>query len=133
MASFRLSAAEAGKARANTSKDARNFVMFGPLWEEGSGGPRTITGSRDFSTLTRSPAWRGSTVGRCHRDGFLHLETRLPRVNSQGGPMSRRLSRRSILSAAGALALPVRAATKVPAAFDHMLLGCGDLEKGIAF
>ena len=47
--------------------------------------------------------------------------------------MSRRLSRRSFLSAAGALALPVRAATKVPAAFDHMLLGCGDLEKGIAF
>src|SRR5258708_37179308 len=47
--------------------------------------------------------------------------------------MSRRLARRSILSGAGALALPVRAATKVPAAFDHMLLGCGDLEKGIAF
>ena len=47
--------------------------------------------------------------------------------------MSRRLSRRSFLSAAGALALPVRAASNVPAAFDHMLLGCGDLEKGIAF
>jgi hypothetical protein len=47
--------------------------------------------------------------------------------------MSRRVSRRSILSAAGALALPARAASKVPAAFDHMLLGCGDLDEGIAF
>jgi glyoxalase-like protein len=49
------------------------------------------------------------------------------------GSMTRRLSRRSFLIASGALALPLRAAPAVPGAFDHMLLGCGDLDKGIEF
>lgn len=47
--------------------------------------------------------------------------------------MTHRLSRRSFLIASGALALPARAAPAVPGAFDHMLLGCGDLDKGIDF
>ena len=47
--------------------------------------------------------------------------------------MPPRLSRRKALFAAGALALKARAATPVPASFDHMLLGCADLEKGIDF
>lgn len=47
--------------------------------------------------------------------------------------MTHHLSRRSFLIASGALALPLRAAPAVPGAFDHMLLGCGDLDKGIEF
>ena len=45
------------------------------------------------------------------------------------------LSRQSVLALAGALALRARGATPpaVPEMFDHMLLGCGDLDKGIAF
>jgi len=45
------------------------------------------------------------------------------------------LSRRSVLALAGALALRARGATPpaVPEMFDHMLLGCGDLDKGIDF
>ena len=46
-------------------------------------------------------------------------------------PVPPRLSRRSILSAAGALAIPAKAVLPVPAAFDHMLLGCSDLDRGI--
>jgi hypothetical protein len=44
-----------------------------------------------------------------------------------------RISRRSILALAGALALRARGAgaPSVPEAFDHMLLGCSDLDKGI--
>src|SRR4051812_1947274 len=46
--------------------------------------------------------------------------------------MGQRFSRRSILAGAAALALPLRAAgrPKTPPLFDHMLLGCGDLDKG---
>ena len=46
-----------------------------------------------------------------------------------------RLSRRSILALGGAFALRARAAgaPSVPTLFDHMLLGCDDLDKGIAF
>ena len=46
-----------------------------------------------------------------------------------------RISRRSILALAGALALRARGASapSVPESFDHMLLGCGDLDKGIEF
>ena len=46
-----------------------------------------------------------------------------------------RVSRRSILAAAGVLALRARAdsAPDVPSSLDHMLLGCGDLDKGIDF
>ena len=47
--------------------------------------------------------------------------------------MSNRLGRRSILLAAGALSFPARAEPAVPASFDHMLLGCADLDKGIEF
>jgi glyoxalase-like protein len=47
--------------------------------------------------------------------------------------MATRLSRRAVLVAAGALAVPARAAEAVPSAFDHMLLGCGDLDQGIEF
>jgi len=44
-----------------------------------------------------------------------------------------RISRRSILALAGALALRARGAgaPSVPEPFDHMLLGCSDLDKGI--
>jgi catechol 2,3-dioxygenase-like lactoylglutathione lyase family enzyme len=46
-----------------------------------------------------------------------------------------RFSRRSFLALAGALALRARgeSAPAVPDVFDHMLLGCGDLDKGIQF
>src|SRR5262249_51768339 len=46
-----------------------------------------------------------------------------------------RISRRSILALAGALALRARGAgaPSVPELFDHMLLGCNDLDKGIDF
>src|SRR4051812_45482972 len=46
-----------------------------------------------------------------------------------------RVSRRSVLALAGALALRARAADApaVPDSFDHMLLGCPDLDKGIEF
>jgi catechol 2,3-dioxygenase-like lactoylglutathione lyase family enzyme len=46
-----------------------------------------------------------------------------------------RLSRRSFLAAAGALALRARgeSAPAVPTSLDHILLGCGDLDKGIEF
>ncbi|MGZ6124448.1 MAG: VOC family protein [Myxococcales bacterium] len=46
-----------------------------------------------------------------------------------------RISRRSVLALAGALALRARGAgaPSVPEMFDHMLLGCGDLDKGISF
>lgn len=46
-----------------------------------------------------------------------------------------RISRRSVLALAGALALRARGAgaPSVPEPFDHMLLGCGDLDKGIEF
>ena len=47
--------------------------------------------------------------------------------------MASRFSRRTVLLAAGALAVPARAAQAVPASFDHMLLGCGDLDQGIDF
>jgi len=43
------------------------------------------------------------------------------------------MSRRSILSAAGGLAFSASAAQAVPASFDHVQLGCGDLDKGIDF
>src|SRR5919204_3741517 len=45
------------------------------------------------------------------------------------------ISRRSVLALAGALALRARSAgtPAVPEPFDHMLLGCGDLDKGIEF
>ena len=44
-----------------------------------------------------------------------------------------RISRRSILALTGALALRARGAgpPSVPESFDHMLLGCSDLDKGI--
>jgi len=47
----------------------------------------------------------------------------------------RRISRRSVLALAGALAVRARGAgaPSVPDLFDHMLLGCGDLDKGIEF
>ena len=46
-----------------------------------------------------------------------------------------RVSRRSVLALAGALALRARGADApaVPDSFDHMLLGCPDLDKGIEF
>ena len=46
-----------------------------------------------------------------------------------------RVSRRSILAASGVLALRARgeSAPAVPTALDHILLGCGDLDKGIDF
>jgi catechol 2,3-dioxygenase-like lactoylglutathione lyase family enzyme len=46
------------------------------------------------------------------------------------------ISRRSILALAGALAFRrahAAGAPSVPESFDHMLLGCGDLDKGIEF
>ena len=44
-----------------------------------------------------------------------------------------RISRRSVLALAGAFALRARGsgAPAVPEIFDHMLLGCGDLDKGV--
>jgi extradiol dioxygenase family protein len=45
--------------------------------------------------------------------------------------MGQRISRRAMLVAAGALALRARAAPGVPAPFDHLQLGCGDLDQGI--
>jgi catechol 2,3-dioxygenase-like lactoylglutathione lyase family enzyme len=48
--------------------------------------------------------------------------------------MDARISRRTLLAAAGALALPrVARAAAVPESFDHVQLGCNDLDKGIAF
>src|SRR5438874_9945415 len=47
--------------------------------------------------------------------------------------MANRMSRRTVLLATGALAVPSRAAPAVPGSFDHMLLGCGDLDQGIDF
>ena len=48
--------------------------------------------------------------------------------------MDTRISRRTLLAVAGALALPKRAyAAEVPSSFDHVQLACSDLEKGIAF
>jgi len=48
--------------------------------------------------------------------------------------MNLRFSRRTLLAAAGALALPRAAhAAAVPRSFDHVQLGCNDLDKGIAF
>jgi hypothetical protein len=48
--------------------------------------------------------------------------------------MSLRLSRRSILLGAATLTYPLRAGSPdTPPLFDHMQLGCGDLDKGIAF
>ena len=46
-----------------------------------------------------------------------------------------RISRRSVLAIAGAFALRARGAgaPSVPEPFDHMLLGCGDLDIGIGF
>ena len=46
-----------------------------------------------------------------------------------------RMSRRAFLAAAGAMAVRARAqgAQAVPASLDHILLGCGDLDKGIEF
>jgi Glyoxalase-like domain len=45
------------------------------------------------------------------------------------------ISRRSVFALAGALALRARGAgtPSVPEMFDHMLLGCGDLDKGMQF
>src|SRR4051812_1931223 len=48
--------------------------------------------------------------------------------------MATGISRRTLLAAAGALALPRAArAAAVPRSFDHVQLGCNDLDKGIAF
>src|SRR5579859_723893 len=51
--------------------------------------------------------------------------------------MAHPLSRRSLLTAAPALALALRArkalAAAVPGPLDHLLLGCNDLDQGIAF
>jgi catechol 2,3-dioxygenase-like lactoylglutathione lyase family enzyme len=48
--------------------------------------------------------------------------------------MNTGISRRSFLAAAGILALPRSArAAAVPQAFDHVQLGCNDLDRGIAF
>src|SRR5262249_44189516 len=48
--------------------------------------------------------------------------------------MPLRVSRRTLLAAAGALALPRAAkAAAVPGSFDHVQLGCNDLDKGTAF
>ncbi len=48
--------------------------------------------------------------------------------------MHTRMSRRTLLALAGALALPRRAhADEVPRSFDHVQLACNDLDKGIAF
>ena len=47
--------------------------------------------------------------------------------------MDDRISRRTVLVAAGALALPRAArAASVPRSFDHVQLACNDLDKGIA-
>lgn len=47
--------------------------------------------------------------------------------------MSPRLSRQSMMFAASGLALPTRAEPAVPSSFDHMLLGCNDLDQGVEF
>src|SRR3954462_5923263 len=48
--------------------------------------------------------------------------------------MATGISRRTLLAAAGALALPRAArAAAVPRSFDHVQLACNDLDKGIAF
>src|SRR6266446_3106071 len=48
--------------------------------------------------------------------------------------MDARISRRTLLAAAGALAVPKAAqAAAVPRSFDHVQLACNDLDKGIAF
>lgn len=48
--------------------------------------------------------------------------------------MHTRISRRTLFAVAGALALPRRAhGAQVPQSFDHVQLGCSDLDKGIAF
>ena len=47
--------------------------------------------------------------------------------------MAQRISRRTMLLAAGAVALRARAAPAVPGSFDHLQLGCGDLDQGIDF
>jgi len=48
--------------------------------------------------------------------------------------MNTGISRRTILAAAGLLALPKAArAAAVPHSFDHVQLGCNDLDQGIAF
>lgn len=45
--------------------------------------------------------------------------------------MAQRLSRRTVLVAAGVVALRARAASAVPDSFDHVMLGCSDLDQGI--
>ena len=48
--------------------------------------------------------------------------------------MHTRISRRTLLAVAGALAVPRRAhAAGAPRSFDHVQLACNDLDKGIAF
>lgn len=48
--------------------------------------------------------------------------------------MDTRISRRTLLAAAGLLALPKAArAAAIPRSFDHVQLGCNDLDQGIAF
>lgn len=47
--------------------------------------------------------------------------------------MARRFSRRTVLLTAGAVALRARAAPAVPGSFDHLQVGCGDLDQGIDF
>ena len=47
--------------------------------------------------------------------------------------MAQRISRRTVLLIAGAVALRARAAPAVPGSFDHLQLGCGDLDQGIDF
>jgi catechol 2,3-dioxygenase-like lactoylglutathione lyase family enzyme len=48
--------------------------------------------------------------------------------------MDARISRRTLLAAAAAVALPRAAeAATVPRSFDHVQLACNDLDKGIAF
>src|SRR5438067_415050 len=86
------------------------------------------------STFTKRPRRsRGAEgMGRTYRTEIaapaIIVRWRLER------PMSR-ISRRSFLAVAGALALRARGAgaPAVPEVFDHMLLGCGDLDKGIEF
>ena len=51
--------------------------------------------------------------------------------------MARSITRRTVLTAVGALALTLKSrtakASDVPGPLDHLLLGCNDLDKGIAF
>src|SRR3954462_12978080 len=65
------------------------------------------------------------------------LALRVVRITGERYGLSRMasgISRRTLLAAAGALALPraVHAAA-IPRSFDHVQLGCNDLDKGIAF